>query len=96
MPPAVVWFCATLEFLIRCKVESSRAHTIQVPAELFEKFLQAGEAIDRFSKPFEDFLIFRNPKLLRELRQARREHLAGQTRPFEEFQQELVRNPKRR
>ena len=72
------------------------ASTIKIPTELFEKFVRMGKALDQFHEAFEDFLIARNPALLRELRQARREHLAGKTRPFEEFERELSHKPKRR
>ncbi len=70
--------------------------TVLVPGRLFKKFLQAGEAFDRFNEAFEDFLIAHNPKLLRELRKARREHLAGKTRPFAEFEEELNHTNRRR
>ncbi|MGD1100858.1 MAG: hypothetical protein ABSA59_02235 [Terriglobia bacterium] len=72
------------------------ANTVQVPAELFRKLLQAEKALDKFHEAFEDFLITHDPTLLRELRQARREHLAGKTRPFEEFEQELSYKSRRR
>ena len=72
------------------------ASTVQIPTELFKKFVQAGKALDRFHEAFEDFLIAQDPALLRELRQARREHLAGKVRPFEEFEQELSHRSKRR
>jgi len=72
------------------------ATTVQIPTNLFRKFLQAGEAFDKFSDAYEDFLLAHNPKLLRELRKARHEHLAGKTRPFEEFQRELKRRLKMR
>lgn len=72
------------------------ANTVQLPTELFKKFLHAGRAVDQFHEAFEDFLLRRNPSLLREIRQARREHLAGKTRPFGEFERELSSKRKRR
>lgn len=64
-------------------------HTVEVPTDIFRKFARATEALDELHDAFEDFLISHNPKLLRELRRARREHLAGKTRPFAEFVAEL-------
>ncbi len=65
------------------------AQAVQVPTELVRRFVDASEAFDELQDAFEDFLIAHNPKLLRELRKARREHLAGKTRPFAEFEKEL-------
>jgi len=64
-------------------------HTVEVPTDILRKFARATEALDELRDAFEDFLISNNPKLLRELRWARREHLAGKTRPFAEFVAEL-------
>ena len=64
---------------------------VQVPAEVFDKFLRASRALDELHDAMEDFLIAHNPALLRKLRRARREDLAGKTRPFEEFLRELGR-----
>ena len=65
------------------------AHTVEIPTDILRKFARASEAFDELHEAFEDFLIARNPKLLRELRKARREHLAGKTRPFAEFLEEM-------
>ena len=70
-------------------------HTVEVPTEIFRKFARISEAIDEFHDAFEDFLILQNPKLLRELRRARREHLAGKTRPLEDFLAEYDRAKRR-
>jgi len=56
--------------------------TVEVPREILRKFARASEAFDELHDAFEDYLITRNRKLLRELRKARQEHLAGKTRPF--------------
>ncbi|MGH9431573.1 MAG: hypothetical protein ACRD3T_08520 [Terriglobia bacterium] len=71
------------------------SNTVQVPTALFRKFIRVGEAFDSFSDALEDFLIAHNPKLLQELRRARREHLAGKTRPFAEFEKELSHTTRR-
>lgn len=65
--------------------------TVEVPTEVFNKFLRATRALDDFRDAMEDFFIANNPAMLRKLRRARREDLAGKTRPFEEFVQGLSR-----
>lgn len=69
--------------------------TVEVPTEILRKFARATEALDELQDAFEDFLISQNPRLLREIRKARREHLAGKTRPFEEFIAELNHSKRR-
>ncbi len=70
--------------------------TVEVTREILRKFARASEAFDELSDALEDHFIAHNPKLLRELRQARREHLAGKTRPFAEFVEELNHTRRRR
>lgn len=65
--------------------------TVEVPTEVFNKFLRATRALDDFRDAMEDFFIANNPAILRKLRRARHEDLAGKTRPFEEFMRELNR-----
>lgn len=65
------------------------ANTLQVPTQPLKKFVRAAEALDELQEAFEDFLISHNPALLRKLRRGRREDLAGETRPFDEFEREL-------
>jgi hypothetical protein len=65
--------------------------TVEIPRELFNKFLRASRAIEDFRDAMEDFFIANNPVLLRKLRRARRQDLAGKTRPFEKFLRELMR-----
>ena len=69
-------------------------HTVEVPTEIFRKFARATEALDELHDAWEDFLISHNSTLLRELRKARREHLAGKTRPLTEFLAELRSKPR--
>jgi hypothetical protein len=73
------------------ELELIMGQTVQVPPELIEKFEHATEAFDELQDAFEDFLIAHNPAILRRLRKARREQLAGKTRPWEEFKRELDR-----
>jgi hypothetical protein len=65
--------------------------TVEIPTELFKILLRAGEALSEFSDAFEDYLILRNPALLRRLRKSGREDLAGKTRSFESFKRSLKR-----
>lgn len=65
--------------------------TVEVPTEILNKFLRATRALDDFRDAMEDFFIANNPAMLRKLRRARREDLAGKTRPFEEFVRGLSR-----
>ena len=69
--------------------------TVEIPLDLYNKLLRAGEALDEWRDAFEDFLIVHNPAILRRLRQARQEQLAGKTRPWEEFKRDLTSSPKR-
>ena len=72
------------------------ADTVQVPADLFKRLVHATSAFDELHDAFEDFLILHNPALLRRLRRARREHLSGRTRSWEEFKREFNRSATRR
>lgn len=69
--------------------------TVEIPVDLYNKWLRAGEALDEFHNSFEDFLILHNPTLLRELRTARREHLSGKTRSWEDFKRDFKKSRKR-
>jgi hypothetical protein len=67
-------------------------HTVEIPVDLYNKWLRAGEALDEWHDAFEDFLILHNPSLLRRLRKAREEQLSGRTRPWEEFKRDFTRS----
>jgi hypothetical protein len=56
--------------------------TVTLPRQMVVKVLQASEAVLALQDELEDYLIGRQPALVKKLRQARREHLAGKTRPF--------------
>jgi hypothetical protein len=62
--------------------------TVEIPVDLYNKWLRAGEALEDWRDTFEDFLIVNNPGLLRRLRKARQEHLSGKTRSWEEFKRD--------
>ncbi len=70
--------------------------TIQVPARLFKRFLRAGEALNELHEAFEDYLISTSPTLLRKLRRARRQHIAGKTRPLGDLRREMNVSPSAR
>lgn len=63
--------------------------TVEIPVDLYNKWLRAGEAVGEWGDAFEDFLIVNNAALLRSLRKARREHLSGRTRPWEDFKRDF-------
>ncbi len=56
--------------------------TISLPKGVVVKVLKASAAFESLHDELEDYLIASQPALVRKLRQARREHLAGKTRPF--------------
>ena len=57
-------------------------NTVTLPKKVVEKVIDASEAFLALHDELEDFLISQQPALIKKLRQARREHLAGKTRPF--------------
>ena len=56
--------------------------TITLPRNVVVKVLHASEAFLDLQEELEDYLIGHRPALVKKLRQARREHLAGKVRPF--------------
>lgn len=56
--------------------------TITLPTRVIEQVLQTSEDLILLHDELEDYLITHQPSLLKKLRKARREHLAGRTRPF--------------
>jgi len=56
--------------------------TVSLPKHVVERVLRVSAAFEALYDELEDYLIANQPALLRKLRQARREHLAGKTRPF--------------
>ncbi len=81
----------TKRFVIEYQLERGvgMRQSVEIPVQLLKKLLQTGEALDDFHNAFEDYLISINSPLLRKLRKARREHLAGKTRPFAELKREF-------
>lgn len=56
--------------------------TVTLPRQVVEKVLNASEAFVALQEELEDYLLAHQPGLVKKLRRARREHLAGKTRPF--------------
>lgn len=60
----------------------ARKQTMRLPRGVVVKVLRASEAFEAFHEELEDYLMAHHPALVKRLRKARREHLAGHTRPF--------------
>lgn len=56
--------------------------TVTLPRRMVQQVLQASETLTMLREELEDYLLAHQPGLVKKLRQARREHLAGKTRPF--------------
>lgn len=56
--------------------------TVTLPKRVVERVLSASAAFEAVYEELEDYLIMSQPKLVKRLRQARREHVNGKTRPF--------------
>ncbi len=65
-----------------CQEVRMSRQMITLPRQVVVKVLLASNAVVAFQDELEDYLIGHQPALLKKLRQARREHLAGKTRPF--------------
>ncbi len=56
--------------------------TVNLPKRVVESVLRVSVAFEALHDELEDYLIANQPALVKKLRRARREHLAGKTRPF--------------
>ncbi len=56
--------------------------TITLPKHMVERMLRVTIAFEDLREELEDYLVARQPQLLKKLRAARREHLAGDVHPF--------------
>lgn len=61
------------------------SETLQIPSRLVQKWVEVSAELGELQDELEDFLISRNPQLIRKLRKARREHLAGKVRPYDDL-----------
>lgn len=65
--------------------------TVEIPVDLFNKWLRASKALEKWRDAFEDFLILNNPRILRELCKTRREHLSRKIRSWEEIKRDFAK-----
>ena len=65
------------------------SQTLQIPSHLVKRLAEVCFEFEDLHDELEDFLISRNPRLMRKLRKARREDLAGKTRPYDQLASEL-------
>lgn len=56
--------------------------TVSLPKRVVVKVLKASAAFEALHEELEDYLIASRSMLVKQLRRARREHLAGKTKPF--------------
>lgn len=63
--------------------------TLQIPSHLMKRLAEICVEFEELHDELEDFLISHNPQLMRKLRKARREDLAGKTRPYDRLAREL-------
>lgn len=66
-----------------------QSHSVEIPTALLKKFICASEAFGELHEAFENYLTSANPLLHKKLRQARRQHRSGKTRPFSELKRDL-------
>lgn len=63
--------------------------TLQLPSRLVKRLAEVCAEFEELNDELEDFLISRNPRLLRKLRKVRREDLAGKTKPYDDLARRL-------
>ena len=56
--------------------------TITLPKRFVEQMIKVSVQFETLHDELEDFLIVRQPHLIKKLRRARQEHLSGKTHPF--------------
>lgn len=56
--------------------------TVNLPKRVVDQVIKVSVAFEALHDELEDYLIARNPALVKKLRRAHREHLAGNARPF--------------
>lgn len=59
-----------------------------MPSHLVKRLAEVCVEFEELHDELEDFLISHNPQLMRKLRKARREDLAGKTRPYDQLARE--------
>ncbi len=63
--------------------------TIDVPLSLVEKISKAAKAFEELENEMEDVLLAKDPRFLKKMRRARKDHLAGKTRQLMSLKKEL-------
>ncbi len=63
--------------------------TIEVPASLLGKISKATKAFEELEDEMEDFFLSKDPEFLEKMRRARKDHLAGKTRPLKNLKKDL-------
>lgn len=61
----------------------------QIPGRLLRRLAEVCADVEQLHGELEDFLLSRNPKLLRKLRKARHDDLTGKTRSYDELTRDL-------
>ncbi|MGH9352611.1 MAG: hypothetical protein ACRD2G_10695 [Terriglobia bacterium] len=65
------------------------SQTLPIPSHLMKRLAEVCIEFEELHDELEDFLISRNPRLMRAVRKARREHIEGKTRPYADLAREL-------
>lgn len=65
------------------------SQTLQLPSHLVKRLAAVCVEFEELHDELEDFLISQNPRLMRKLRKARHEDLAGKTRPYDQLAREM-------
>jgi len=63
--------------------------TVEIPVSLFDKISKAARAFEKMGDEMEDFFFSRDDAFLTKMRQARKNHTAGKTRPLEVLKKDL-------
>lgn len=63
--------------------------TVQIPASLIEKILNVAGELEALQDDLEDYLLSQDEEFIEKMREARKQHVKGNTRPLEELKREL-------
>lgn len=62
---------------------------LELPSRLVRRLAEVCVELEEAHDELEDFLVSQSPQLLRKLRRARRQHIEGKTRPYDDLAREL-------
>lgn len=68
----------------------SKISTIEIPIKLVKKMDKAVKTIENFTDEFEDFILAKDKKFIDKMHKARKEHISGHTKSFNELKQKYV------